>query len=224
MNNYFYNAITGEYTHCAPARIDYLETESRGETFYLRLPDCLRIEPPEPIAGKVICISETKDFWKYVDDKRGEKYFMPDDRNEYVITQLRQEKPAEALEILDLKFRREDAWQKLKSLRVFKNSEPITFSGMIFDVSAEAWENLTDAIKRLALPNPPASRNWTLADDSTVVVTAEVIQGLVAGRIDRKDTLHTASQLLRSEVNASENPEALDLQALYQVKITELGG
>lgn len=114
------------------------------------------------------------------------------------------------------------AWEQLKNLRSQKNSEPLELNGEVFDADTEGWDNIKDALKRLDLPNPPESRPWKLANNSISTMTPAKVKSLVAEKIDRKDVLHTAAEIVRAMILASTDPASLDVETLYNNKITEL--
>ena len=223
MTNYFYDKINGEFTHSAPAELDLLETEVSGVDFYLRLPNCTQTPPLEEVPVGTVVFNKVANNWEYIEDHRGDEFYLPSDRTKYIMKDLGA-LPANHQDSIDVELQREDAWTATKALRTKKNYEHILFNGDFFEVMPSSWENLTDAIARLALPNAATERLWLTADNQTVTLSAVDIQTIVANKIDRKDLLHVASQIVRAEIAASSTPADIDIETQYDNAITTIGG
>lgn len=123
---------------------------------------------------------------------------------------------------LNLTHFQKKVWHRLKKMRREKNVADLVYENNAFDMDAESWENLNDAFKRISLPDAPQTREWTTADNSIVTLDHDSLKAIITARIDRKDILHRASQIIRQQIFTSDEPETLDITKLYEDKITEL--
>ena len=113
-------------------------------------------------------------------------------------------------------------WHQLKTIRREKNMADLVYDNKAFNMDVESWESLNDALKRISLPDAPQTREWTTADNSIVTLNHDSLKAIITARIDRKDILHRASQHIRQIIFSSKDPEALDINKLYDDKITQL--
>ena len=112
--------------------------------------------------------------------------------------------------------------QYLNILLEKKDQEPIDFDGRVFGADSSDQRNLERALRRISLPGAKESRSWILQDKSISTVNHDDIKGINAAIDDRYDILHQASYIVHSIIDNSDDPESLDVETLYNEKITEL--
>ena len=93
---------------------------------------------------------------------------------------------------------------ELKSIRDFKEMEPVLYAEHKFDFDSKSYERITAAIYALDMQGATSTINWTLADNGSTPVTANDLRGVIAAAAVRSDALHTAYRALKSQVQAAE--------------------
>lgn len=93
---------------------------------------------------------------------------------------------------------------ELKSIRDFKELEPVLYAEHKFDFDSKSYERITAAIYALDMQGATSTINWTLADNGSIPVTANDLRGVIAAAAVRSDALHTAYRSLKAQVQAAE--------------------
>lgn len=100
----------------------------------------------------------------------------------------------------------------LKAQRDVLEVEDITVDGNTFDYDEKARERINNAI--IALQASGTSILWTLADNNSVLVTAQDLIAVVSAVAVRSNALHIAYRDAKAKVNAAMTAE--------EVKVVEL--
>lgn len=101
--------------------------------------------------------------------------------------------------------------QKLTELKTIRDTEevkPIEYNGNLFDYDDKARDRINSAI--IALDITGQSIEWTTADNTNVLVTADDLRGVVANVAVRSNTMHVKYRQLKEQVNACANKEEID--------------
>lgn len=101
--------------------------------------------------------------------------------------------------------------QKLTELKTIRDNEevkPIECNGNLFDFDDKARDRINSAI--IALSITGQSIEWTTADNTNVLVTADDLRGVVANVAVRSNDLHVKYRELKEQVEACKSKEELD--------------
>ena len=105
--------------------------------------------------------------------------------------------------------------QKLTELKTIRDNEevkPIAYNGNLFDFDDKARDRINSAI--IALSIAGQSIEWTTADNTNVLVTADDLRGVVANVAVRSNELHAKYRNAKAkveEVQTAEELEAIEL-------------
>ena len=160
-------------------QIDPLESKKQGHPVYLLPADCTWAEP--------------------LNEKEGYKIKWNGNEWEYELIPIEPEPEPPTLD--DVK---EQKINELKSIRNFKEMEPVLYAEHKFDFDSKSYERITAAIYALDMQGATSTINWTLADNSSTPVTANDLRGVIAAAAVRSDALHTAYRTLKAQVQAAE--------------------
>lgn len=97
---------------------------------------------------------------------------------------------------------------ELKTIRDREEVKPIEYNGNLFDFDNEARDRINSAI--IALSITGQSIEWTTADNTNVLVTADDLRGVVANVANRSNNLHIKYLELKEQVLACTTKEELD--------------
>ena len=160
-------------------QIDPLESKKQGHPVYLLPADCTWAEPLNEEEGYKI--KWNGEAWEY------EEIPVPPEPEPPTLEEVKEQKINE-----------------LKSIRDFKEMEPVLYAEHKFDFDSKSYERITAAIYALDMQGDTSTINWTLADNSSTPVTANDLRGVIAAAAVRSDALHTAYRALKSQVQAAE--------------------
>ena len=98
----------------------------------------------------------------------------------------------------------------LKRQRDEAEVTPIEYNGNLYDYDDKARDRINAAIIALELQGEGASIEWTTADNTNVLVTADDLRGVVANVAVRSNELHVKYRQLKEQVEACTTKEELD--------------
>ena len=101
--------------------------------------------------------------------------------------------------------------QKLTELKTIRDNEevkPIAYNGNLFDFDDKARDRINSAI--IALDVTGESIEWTTADNTNVLVTADDLRGVIAAVALRSNELHVKYRQLKEQVEACTTKEQLE--------------
>ena len=210
MQAYKYDEQTKEYIGTEQALIDPLETELQGKTIYL-LPANATFEKPNLQDGFASVFDGTQ--WENIEDNRGKEYWLDTDifgTSAHTMKELGAfpanavfTAPAKTLEQL-----KQDKLLEFKSIRDTKEVKPIAYNGNLFDYDDKARDRINSAI--IALSITGQSIEWTTADNTNVLVTADDLRGVIAAVAMRSNELHAKYRELKELVLACTTKEQLE--------------
>lgn len=111
--------------------------------------------------------------------------------------------PAPALEELKAK-----KITEFKSIRDAEEVKPIEYNGNLFDYDDKSRDRINSAI--IALSITGQSIEWTTANNTNVLVTANDLRGVIANVAVRSNQLHIKYRELKEQIEACEDIESLD--------------
>ena len=94
---------------------------------------------------------------------------------------------------------------ELKTIRDNEEVKPIEYNGNLFDFDEKARDRINSAI--IALSITGQSIEWTTADNTNVLVTADDLRGVVANVAVRSNQLHAKYRELKEQVLACSTAE-----------------
>ena len=160
-------------------QIDPLESKKQGHPVYLLPADCTWADPLNEKEGYKI--KWNGGAWEY------EEIPVPPEPEPPTLDDVKEQKINE-----------------LKSIRDFKELEPVLYAEHKFDFDSKSYERITAAIYALDIPGAAPTINWTLADNGSTPVTANNLRGVIAAAAARSDALHTTYRALKAQVQAAE--------------------
>ena len=100
---------------------------------------------------------------------------------------------------------------KINEFKIIRDTEevkPIAYNGNLFDFDDKARDRINSAI--IALSITGQSIEWTTADNTNVLVTADDLRGVVANVAVRSNELHVKYRQLKEQVEACTTKEQLE--------------
>lgn len=111
--------------------------------------------------------------------------------------------PAKTLEQL-----KQDKINEFKSIRDTEEVKPIEYNGNLFDFDEKARDRINSAI--IALSITGQSIEWTSADNTNVLVTADDLRGVIAAVAMRSNKLHNAYRTAKEKVLEATTKEEVE--------------
>ena len=103
--------------------------------------------------------------------------------------------------------------QKLAEFKVNRDAEevkPIEYQCNVYDYDEKARDRINAAIIALEAQGEKANIAWTLADNTSVVVTANDLRTVIANVAIRSNQLHVKYRTLKEQVLASKSLQELE--------------
>ena len=211
MQVYKYDEQTKEYIGTEQALIDPLETELQGKTIYL-LPANATFENPNLQDGFASVFDGTQ--WENIEDNRGKEYWLDTDSFGTPAHTMKDlgafpanavfTAPTKTLEQL-----KQDKILALKTIRDTEEVKPIAYKGNLFDFDDKARDRINSAI--IALSITGQSIEWTTANNTNVLVTADDLRMVIAAVAVRSNKLHTAYRAAKEKVEAAQNKADIEI-------------
>ena len=210
MQTYHYDETTHEYTHSEQAFLDPLESKQQGKAVYLLPANATLIAPTHKDGYATIWNGEA---WKHIEDNRGKEYWL--DTDEYGTPARKMEKlgvlPANAVLTAPTKTLEQVKADKILDLKTQRDTlevEDIEVNGHLYDYDEKARERINNAI--IALQASNGSILWTLANNNSVLVTAQDLIAVVSAVAVRSNALHVAYRDAKAKVNEAMTAEEVN--------------
>lgn len=210
MQVYKYDEQTKEYIGTEQALINPLESELQGKTIYL-LPANATFEKPNLQDGFASVFNGTQ--WENVEDNRGKEYWLDTDTFGTPAKTMKElgafpanvvfTAPQKTLDEL-----KADEILEFKNIRDTEEVKPIEYNGNLFDFDEKARDRINSAI--IALDIAGQSIEWTTANNTNVLVTADDLRGVIAAVAMRSNELHAKYRELKELVLACTTKEQLE--------------
>ena len=97
---------------------------------------------------------------------------------------------------------------ELKTIRDTEEVKPIEYNGNLFDFDEKARDRINSAL--IALSITGQSIEWTTADNTNVLVTADDLRAVIAAVAMRSNELHVKYRQLKEQVNTCTTKEELE--------------
>lgn len=97
---------------------------------------------------------------------------------------------------------------KFKSIRDALEVEPIEYAGNLFDYDEKARDRINAAI--IALDISGESIEWTTADNTNVIMTAQDMRNIIAAVAIRSNELHIKYRQLKEQVETCATKEEIE--------------
>ena len=202
MQVYKYDEQTKEYIGTEQALIDPLESELQDKEIYL-LPANATFEKPNLQEGFASVWNGEQ--WENIEDNRGKEYWLDTDTFGTPAKTMKElgafpanavfTAPAKTIEQL-----KQDKINEFKNIRDTEEVKPIAYNGNLFDFDGKARDRINSAI--IALDITGQSIEWTTADNTNVVVTAQDLRNIIAAVALRSNDLHVKYRELKEQVLA----------------------
>lgn len=166
-------------------QLDPIATKREGHEVWLLPANCTWVEPLEEKEGYKI--KWNGEAWEY------EEIPVPPDPEPPTLEEVKEQKINE-----------------LKSIRDFKEMEPVLYAEHKFDFDSKSYERITAAIYALDMQGATSTINWTLADNGSTPVTANDLRGVIAAAAVRSNALHIKYNELKQRVNAAQTVEEVE--------------
>lgn len=111
------------------------------------------------------------------------------------------------------------AWTKVKAMRATKMEDVLEHAGELYQIDRYSRENMEDAIAEMSGTD---RIDWRTAENTDVSLSAVQLQNILTKYRQRKHVLSKASWMVEAIILNSANPEELELDTLYDEKITEV--
>lgn len=95
---------------------------------------------------------------------------------------------------------------------------PIEYEGNTYDFDTKSRDRLDIALKALSVQGEEATINWTMADNTTVTITATDIMGVFIQSAVRSNALHEHYRSIKEKVEAAQSVEDLNKIELGEVE------
>ena len=210
MQVYKYDEQTKEYIGTEQALINPLESELQGKTIYL-LSANATFEKPNLQEGFASVWNGTQ--WENIEDNRGKEYWLDTDifgTSAHTMKELGAfpanavfTAPAKTLEQL-----KQDKILALKTIRDTEEVKPIEYNGNLFDFDEKARDRINSAL--IALSITGQSIEWTTANNTNVLVTADDLRSVIAAVAMRSNKLHNAYRTAKEKVLEATTKEEVE--------------
>ena len=210
MQVYKYDEQTKEYIGTEQALINPLESELQGKTIYL-LSANATFEKPNLQEGFASVWNGTQ--WENIEDNRGKEYWLDTDifgTSAHTMKELGAfpanavfTAPAKTLEQL-----KQDKILALKTIRDTEEVKPIEYNGNLFDFDEKARDRINSAL--IALSITGQSIEWTTANNTNVLVTADDLRSVIAAVAVRSNKLHNAYRTAKEKVLEATTKEEVE--------------
>lgn len=205
MQVYKYDEQTKEYIGTEQALINPLESELQGKTIYL-LPANATFEKPNLQDG--FASVWNGDEWENIEDNRGKEYWLADDEYGTPAHTMKDlgafpinavfTAPKQSLDEL-----KREKINQFKSIRDEEELAPINN----FDADEKAIMRMNNAI--IILDTTKETIIWTLADNSTVKVSADDLRDVIIHIGARSSELHEKYRILKEKIEKCTTEEEL---------------
>ena len=210
MQVYKYDEKTKEYLGTEQALIDQLESELQGKEIYL-LPANATFEKPNLQEGFASVFDGTQ--WENIEDNRGKEYWLDTDTFGTPAKTMKDlgAFPANAVftaPVKTLEQLKQDKILALKTIRDTEEVKPIAYKGNLFDFDDKARDRINSAI--IALSITGQSIEWTTANNTNVLVTADDLRSVIAAVALRSNKLHNAYRTAKEKVLEATTKEEVE--------------
>lgn len=113
-------------------------------------------------------------------------------------------------DVMPFEYAKDAKITEAKAIRDTSEVAPIEYNGNIYDFDAKSRDRLDIALKALTAQGDCATLEWTMADNTTAVITASDIMAVFVTSAVRSNELHEQYRLAKEQINAAQTVEELD--------------
>jgi hypothetical protein len=111
-----------------------------------------------------------------------------------------------------LEIRKELIKANINKIRLDQLEVPVSFNGNLYDADDRSTSNLIGIVAAISVGLPlPSDFTWRTSDNKDVPMNAAGILGLAQAILSRKDYCYKRSWALKAQIDASEDPELINL-------------
>lgn len=152
--------------------------------------------------------------WQKVVNKIGQTYYLPNDPNMYTITALGEDKPQDAQDDKDIELYIREKKDEANSIRERLLREDITYRDNPFQCDDASVRNMTT--KLLGINNGDIFY-WRDSNNNDHSFSDGDLESMLNMISTRGSLVYQASWLVKADIEASPNPQDIDVEALYGV-------
>lgn len=172
------------------------------------------VKPPASGDNEVAVFKD--DQWVIEKDFRGETYYTSESREPITIDEIGEEIPDGALTSIDPKFIKEDKCREAEVIRYELLTNDIEYNGKSYQSDDVSVRNMTVKLAGIG----DGSTTWRTSDNEEVTLVASDLEAMLKIIGDRGDQVYQASWSVKGSINASNDPESIDVRSLYEDELT----
>ena len=179
--------------------------------------DCTTVKPPAEKENYIPVWDGEK--WVETEDYRKKEYWLPEDKYGAPGREVKEIGPLPEGATLTppeqtLAELKEAKKAALKAERDQKEVLPIEYNGNSFDYDDKARDRIDAAIIALDMAGEEATLQWTTADNTNAIVTAQDLRNIIAAVAMRSNALHEQYRAAKEAINAAETKEEVEAVTL----------
>lgn len=209
---YLYDEQTKEYKSEVNAQLDPLESEKAGQDIYLLPANATWLKPTPKDGYASVWKGES---WDMLEDHRKQEYWLPGDKYGAPAREMKElgALPEGAKLTAPERTLDEAKPAKIVAFKAERDAEevqPVEYKGNLYDYDNKSRDRINAAIIALDAQGEGANIAWTLADNSSVNVTANDLRMVIANVAIRSNDLHVKYRTLKEKILACKTVAKLE--------------
>lgn len=209
---YLYDKQTKEYKSEVNAQLDPLESEKAGQDIYLLPANATWLKPTPKDGYASVWKGES---WDMLEDHRKQEYWLPGDKYGAPAREMKElgALPEGAKLTAPERTLDEAKPAKIVAFKAERDAEevqPVEYKGNLYDYDDKSRDRINAAIIALDAQGEGANIAWTLADNSSVNVTANDLRMVIANVAIRSNDLHVKYRTLKEKILACKTVAELE--------------
>lgn len=209
---YLYDEQTKEYKSEVNAQLDPLESEKAGQDIYLLPANATWLKPTPKDGYASVWKGES---WDMLEDHRKQEYWLPGDKYGAPAREMKElgALPEGAKLTAPERTLDEAKPAKIVAFKAERDAEevqPVEYKGNLYDYDDKSRDRINAAIIALDAQGEGANIAWTLADNSSVNVTANDLRMVIANVAIRSNDLHVKYRTLKEKILACKTGAELE--------------
>lgn len=209
---YLYDEQTKEYKSEVNAQLDPLESEKAGQDIYLLPANATWLKPTPKDGYASVWKGES---WDMLEDHRKQEYWLPGDKYGAPAREMKElgALPEGAKLTAPERTLDEAKPAKIVAFKAERDAEevqPVEYKGNLYDYDDKSRDRINAAIIALDAQGEGANIAWTLADNSSVNVTANDLRMVIANVAIRSNDLHVKYRTLKEKILACKTAAELE--------------
>lgn len=209
---YLYDEQTKEYKSEVNAQLDPLESEKAGQDIYLLPANATWLKPTPKDGYASVWKGES---WDMLEDHRKQEYWLPGDKYGAPAREMKElgALPEGAKLTAPERTLDEAKPAKIVAFKAERDAEevqPVEYKGNLYDYDDKSRDRINAAIIALDAQGEGANIAWTLADNSSVNVTANDLRMVIANVAIRSNDLHVKYRTLKEKILACKTVAKLE--------------